>query len=159
MRVCSTPAGKTRHELLLELILPAGMDSDSRTVARAIRRLCSLGIRPDWWKLEPPAGRGGLARDRDRHQRERPRRVGAWCCSGLSAPGGQELLASFEVVAPFPIVKGFRGRPDHLLRCGPLDRLAGRIDDEGGGRRARRQVQGAGRRLAALCDAPRREAA
>src|SRR3546814_11469826 len=46
-------ARRTRHELLIEIILPEGMPSDSRTIARAIHRFYAVGIRHDWWKLEP----------------------------------------------------------------------------------------------------------
>src|SRR3546814_9319264 len=45
-------ARRTRHELLIEIILPEGMPSDSRTIARAIHCFYAIGIRPDWWKLE-----------------------------------------------------------------------------------------------------------
>ncbi len=117
---------KTRHELLLELILPQGMESDSRTVARAIRRLYALGIRPDWWKLEPltdPAAWREIASaiaDND------PLCRGV-VLLGLSAPEA-ELIASFEVVAPFPIVKGFAvGRT--IFYDVAREWLAGRIDD------------------------------
>ena len=46
---------KTRHELLVEIILPAGMPADAHTVARAISSIYQTGVRPDWWKLEPSA--------------------------------------------------------------------------------------------------------
>ena len=46
---------KTRHELLLEIILPQQMPVDSRTMSRALSRIYDLGVRPDWWKL-PPSG-------------------------------------------------------------------------------------------------------
>jgi 5-dehydro-2-deoxygluconokinase len=118
---------KTRHELLLELILPAGMDSDSRTVARAIRRLYSLGIRPDWWKLEPLQDAVAW-RETEMAINENDPLCRGVVLLGLSAPEA-ELLASFEVVAPFPIVKGFAvGRT--IFYDVARDWLAGRIDDE-----------------------------
>ncbi|ATC24229.1 5-dehydro-2-deoxygluconokinase [Caulobacter vibrioides] len=96
---------KTRHELLLELILPRGMSSDSRTVARAIRRLYALGIRPDWWKLEPLTDPDAWREIEIAIAENDPLCRGV-VLLGLSAPEA-ELVASFEVVAPFPIVKGF----------------------------------------------------
>jgi 5-dehydro-2-deoxygluconokinase len=96
---------KTRHELLLEVILPADPPMTSTTVARAIRRLNSIGVRPDWWKLEPavdPAAWGHIEaaiKDGDPHCR-------GVVMLGLSAPEA-ELIGSFEAAAPFEIVKGF----------------------------------------------------
>src|SRR5258707_1011812 len=44
---------KTRHELLVEVTLPSAMPVDAHTAARAISRIYEIGVRPDWWKLEP----------------------------------------------------------------------------------------------------------
>lgn len=96
---------KTRHELLLELILPRGISSDSKTVARAIHRLYDLGIRPDWWKLEPLTDPDAWRAIETAIAEHDPLCRGV-VLLGLSAPEA-ELVASFEVVAPFPIVKGF----------------------------------------------------
>src|SRR3546814_7932226 len=46
-------ARKTGHELLVEIIAANAGPVDDHTVARAIQRLYDLGMRPDWWKLEP----------------------------------------------------------------------------------------------------------
>jgi 5-dehydro-2-deoxygluconokinase len=96
---------KTRHELLLEVILPRGMESDSHTVARAIRRLYAIGVRPDWWKLEPVADPAAW-REIEIAVNENDPLCRGVVLLGLSAPEA-ELLASFEVAAPFPIIKGF----------------------------------------------------
>jgi 5-dehydro-2-deoxygluconokinase len=118
---------KTRHELLLELILPQGMDSDSKTVARALRRLYALGIRPDWWKLEPSTDPAAWREIEVAIIDNDPLCRGV-VLLGLSAPEA-ELVASFEVVAPFPIVKGFAvGRT--IFYDVARDWLANRIDDE-----------------------------
>jgi 5-dehydro-2-deoxygluconokinase len=96
---------RTRHELLLEVILPEGIPADSTTVARAISRIYALGVRPDWWKLEPAADAEAWSRIA-----EAVRRGDSYCRGvvllGLSAPE-EELVASFEVAASFPLVKGF----------------------------------------------------
>jgi 5-dehydro-2-deoxygluconokinase len=41
------------RELILEIIPNADHWGDGLIVARVIRRLYELGVRPDWWKLEP----------------------------------------------------------------------------------------------------------
>src|SRR3546814_6899539 len=46
-------ARKTGHELLVEIIAANAGPVADHTVARAIQRLYDLGMRPDWWKLEP----------------------------------------------------------------------------------------------------------
>lgn len=118
---------KTRHELLVEVILPGGMDSDSRTVARAIRRLYAIGVRPDWWKLEPVADPDAWSEISAAVNENDPLCRGVLLL-GLSAPEA-ELLASFAVAAPFPIVKGFAvGRT--IFYDVAREWLSDRIDDE-----------------------------
>jgi 5-dehydro-2-deoxygluconokinase len=118
---------KTRHELLLELILPADMASDSHTVARGIRRLYGLGVRPDWWKLEPLTDPAAWREIEVAITENDPLCRGV-VLLGLSAPE-DELLASFAVVAPFPIVKGFAvGRT--IFYDVAREWLAHRIDDD-----------------------------
>ena len=98
-------ARKTSHELLLEIIPPAGSRVDGTTAARAIRQIYARGIRPDWWKLEPAADPVAWS-NIERAVAE----CDPWCRGvvllGLSAPE-EELIASFEVAASFKIVKGF----------------------------------------------------
>lgn len=96
---------KTRHELLVEVILPKGLDSDSHTVARAIRRLYAIGVRPDWWKLEPAVDPAAW-REIEAAVNENDPLCRGVVLLGLSAPEA-ELLASFEIAARFPIIKGF----------------------------------------------------
>jgi 5-dehydro-2-deoxygluconokinase len=96
---------KTRHELLMEVILPSGMPVDANTAARAISRIYEIGVRPDWWKLEPSSSPATWKNI------ERAIAQGDPYCRGvvllgLSAPQS-ELAASFAVAAPFKIVKGF----------------------------------------------------
>jgi 5-dehydro-2-deoxygluconokinase len=96
---------KTRHELLIEIILHAGKTTDAHTDARAISRIYEIGVRPDWWKLEPslsPANWGNI---------ESAIAQGDPYCRGvvllgLSAPHSQ-LVGSFAAAAQFNIVKGF----------------------------------------------------
>jgi len=137
---------KTRHELLVEVILPPDMPVDSQTVARALRQIYALGVRPDWWKLEPAldpdAWRAieAAINDNDPYCR-------GVLVLGLSAPEA-ELIASFEAAAPFAVVKGFAvGRT--IFYDVARDWFAGRIDSAAA-------VQAMTRNLTVLADAWRR---
>jgi 5-dehydro-2-deoxygluconokinase len=118
---------KTGHELLLEVIVPSTMPTSATTVATAIRRLYAIGVRPDWWKLEPAANSEAW-----RHIETAISECDPLCRGvvllGLSAPEA-ELIASFEVAAPFNIVKGFAvGRT--IFQDAARDWFANRISDE-----------------------------
>jgi 5-dehydro-2-deoxygluconokinase len=96
---------KTRHELLIEVILPGDMPVDAHTVARAISRIYEIGVRPDWWKLEPSSRAATWQNIESAIARGDPYCRGV-VLLGLSTPQS-ELAASFAVAAPFKIVKGF----------------------------------------------------
>jgi 5-dehydro-2-deoxygluconokinase len=137
---------KTRHELLVEVILPAGMPADAHTVARAISRIYDLGVRPDWWKLETCASPAAWKNI------ERAIARGDPYCRGvvlLGLPASQgELVRSFIAAAAFNVVKGFAvGRTifDEVARGW----FGGEVSDEAA-------VQGMAERLAALVIAWRR---
>jgi len=95
----------TGHELLLEILTPDGMEITDDSTAESIRRLYEIGIKPDWWKLEPTASAAawqnivGAVEDHDRRCR-------GIVLLGLSAPIA-ELTASFEAAARFRLIKGF----------------------------------------------------
>ena len=117
---------KTRHELLLEIIAPPDGAVDATTIARAVERFYDLGVKPDWWKLEPmddPAAWRNIeatiaARD--------PFCRGVLVL-GLSQPT-ETLLAAFEATARVPVVKGFAvGRT--IFHEPARAWLAGEIDD------------------------------
>jgi len=134
---------KTRHEFLLEIITPTDMPLDELTVARAIRRLYDIGLKPDWWKLEP-ASTPATWRNIEAAIVENDPYCRGVVLLGLSAPEA-ELLASFDAAAPARIVKGFAvGRT--IFNDVARGWLAGEIDDEG----AVEQLAG---RLATLVDA------
>jgi 5-dehydro-2-deoxygluconokinase len=96
---------KTRHELLLEVILPSGLPVDAHTVARAISRIYEIGVRPDWWKLEPSSNSATWRNIESAIARADPYCRGV-VLLGLSAPPS-ELVSAFAAAAPFRIVKGF----------------------------------------------------
>ncbi|MCB2013413.1 MAG: 5-dehydro-2-deoxygluconokinase [Sphingobium sp.] len=117
---------KTGHELLLELIVPKGCDVKNDTVARTIERFYALGVRPDWWKLEPSEDPQAWSNIQQAILENDPRCRGV-VLLGLAAPD-DALLRSFEVAAPFPIVKGFAvGRT--IWADAARQWLKGEIDD------------------------------
>ena len=120
-------ARKVGRELLIELVAGKHGKLADDTIARALGELYALGIKPDWWKLEPQASDAAW------------RAIGAviagndpWCRGvvllGLDAPH-EELEAAFAATADTPIVKGFAvGRT--IFRDAAESWLAGRIDDD-----------------------------
>jgi 5-dehydro-2-deoxygluconokinase len=96
---------KTRHELLLEIILPREMPTDSRTMSRALSQIYALEVRPDWWKLTPSGGAAHWQAIQDTIRQEDPLCRGVLLL-GMSQPD-TELIARFADAAPFRIVKGF----------------------------------------------------
>jgi 5-dehydro-2-deoxygluconokinase len=119
-------ARRLGRELLIEIVCgrhgPVGTD----TVARALAELYALGIKPDWWKLEPQASREAWRETGDVIAAHDP-----WCRGvvllGLEAPEA-ELQRAFATAADAPIVKGFAvGR---TIFAEPARHwLAGSIDD------------------------------
>ena len=78
---------------------------DDHTIERALTELYDLGIRPDWWKLEPQVSTAAWRNiEAVINQRD------AWCRGvvllGLEAPQN-ELEAAFKAVADIDVVKGF----------------------------------------------------
>ncbi len=114
------------RELLVEIIAGRHGPLTDETVAAVLRRLYDLGIRPDWWKLEPQATRaawqqiGEVIRTRDPF------------CRGvvlLGLEAAEDVLeAAFQAAAGDSIVKGFAvGR---TIFAAPADAwLRGTIDD------------------------------
>ncbi len=116
----------TRHELLLEVIASKAGPVDATTVARAMQRVYDLGVRPDWWKLEPAADAATWAAIAGTIEARDPLCRGVLVL-GLSAPE-DALIASFKTAARFDVVKGFAvGRT--IFEAPAPHWLAGRIDD------------------------------
>ncbi len=114
----------TGHELLLEIIPPAGSDVTDDTVARAMARFYALGVAPDWWKLQPP-GQPAWERIASVIEANDP-----WCRGvlllGLEV-SADRLAEGFRIAAGQPWCKGFAvGRsifaePLHEWFSGDLD--------------------------------------
>ena len=100
---------------------------DSHTIARAIQRLYDLGMKPDWWKLEPTDDRAAWVHVETTIRANDPHCRGVLLL-GLSAPQ-DALIASFEAAAETPIIKGFAvGRT--IFAEAAEQWLTGRMDDE-----------------------------
>jgi 5-dehydro-2-deoxygluconokinase len=118
---------KTGHELLLEIITPEGMSRDAMTVARAMNQLYRVGIRPDWWKLEPNEQAEAWRNVEDVIARNDPLCRGVLLL-GLSAPV-ETLLKMFGASALSAVVKGFAvGRT--VFQAPAVAWLSGKIDDD-----------------------------
>jgi 5-dehydro-2-deoxygluconokinase len=119
---------KLGHELLLEIILPSGMPAEEDTVARAMRRFYELGMRPDWWKLEPDP-RSGYWRHAEAVIAQYDPGCQGILLLGLSALP-DTLIQSFQIAASFPMVKGFAvGRT--IFYDVARSWMLGDIDDDG----------------------------
>ena len=118
----------TGHELLLEVIPPSvtpmSVQADA-AVLRAVQRLYTIGLKPEWWKLAPLQSSGwealaALVAARDPHCR------GA-VILGLNQPV-EDLVRGFAA-ATHPLVKGFMvGRS--LWVEAATRWLRGELDDE-----------------------------
>ena len=92
------------HELLVEVIPPAGSAQDDQTMVRSLQLIYQHGIRPDWWKL-PPQSKTSWAAISELVAREAPHCRGV-ILLGLDAPAA-ELMQAFTDSAAFPLCKGF----------------------------------------------------
>ncbi len=119
-------ARKVGRELLIEIIAGKNGALDEYTIATALEELYGLGIKPDWWKLEPQASKAAWANIEAVIAKNDP-----WCRGvvllGLDAPH-DELEAAFAATADATIVKGFAvGRT--IFAKAAEEWLAGRMDD------------------------------
>jgi 5-dehydro-2-deoxygluconokinase len=111
-------ARKVGRELLIEII--AGKHGELRedTVARALEEIYALGIKPDWWKLEPLDSTTAWARTE----------AVIIVILGLDAPV-DELEQSFKACAEAELVRGFAvGRT--IFADAAKAWLSGRMSDD-----------------------------
>ena len=115
-------------ELLLEVIAGGlGAAVDDRTTAAVIQRFYDLGVRPDWWKLEPMATDAAWSQACRAVERNDPWSRGIVV---LGRGESEERLAeSFAAAARLPAVKGFAvGRT--IFAPAARAWLAGEMSDE-----------------------------
>lgn len=119
---------QTGHELLLELIPPRELPCDAHTVARGMAQIYDRGVRPDWWKLPPPANAqewSAIHAVVDEHDP---------LCRGVLLLGleasEEQLWQGFRAAAGQPLCKGFAvGRS--LFADAAACWFAGTLDDAG----------------------------
>jgi 5-dehydro-2-deoxygluconokinase len=120
-------ARRLGRELLIEIIAGKHGTLQPDTIATILERLYTLGIRPDWWKLEPQADAAAW-RATAQVIAKHDRLCRGIVLLGLEAPEA-ELEAAFAVAAREPLVKGFAvGRT--LFNEAARRWLKGEIGDE-----------------------------
>ncbi len=119
-------ARRVGRELLIEIIASKHGPIDNHTTARAMAELYSLGIKPDWWKLEPhvrPEAWDEIGKVIDKND---PLCRGI-VLLGLDAPE-EELAEAFRAVSGKKHVKGFAvGRT--IFNGAAVGWFGGKIDD------------------------------
>jgi 5-dehydro-2-deoxygluconokinase len=120
-------ARRLGRELLVEIIAGRHGPLGPKTVASVLERLYDLGIKPDWWKLEPLADAASWRATAAVIERHDPLCRGI-VLLGLEAPEA-ELEVAFGVAGREPLVRGFAvGRT--LFNDAARRWLKGEIDDE-----------------------------
>ncbi len=126
LRTLFDASRKVGRELLIEIIAGKHGKLDDHMIERALTELYDLGIRPDWWKLEPQASVTSW-RNIEAVINARDPFCRGVVLLGLEAPQ-QELETAFAAVANISIVKGFAiGRT--IFAEAAENWLAGRITD------------------------------
>ncbi|MBT1158834.1 5-dehydro-2-deoxygluconokinase [Aminobacter anthyllidis] len=127
LRTLFEAARKVGRELLIEIIAGKHGKLDENTIPRALEELYALGIKPDWWKLEPQASAAAWKKieavitDSDPYCR-------GVVLLGLEAPL-VELEVAFAATADASVVKGFAvGRS--IFAHAAEEWLAGRMNDQ-----------------------------
>lgn len=120
-------AARSLHrEVLVEIICGKHGELKDDTSARVMHRLYELGIKPDWWKLEPQKSAKAWANITAEIEAYDPSCRGI-VMLGLDAPAA-ELMAAFRIAKAVKRVKGFAvGR---TIFADPARAwMAGKIDD------------------------------
>ena len=105
LRDLYTTARKVGRELLVEIIASKNGPMNKSTIARVMAELYTIGIKPDWWKLEPQADSAAWDEISDTIDNYDPHCRGI-VLLGLEAPE-EELAKGFAAVAGKKYVKGF----------------------------------------------------
>jgi 5-dehydro-2-deoxygluconokinase len=138
------------RELLIEIIASKNGRVDDDTIARVLKRLYDLGIKPDWWKLEGQETAAAWSRIAHVVAAADPLCRGVMLL-GLEAPE-DELARAFEIARSCDLVKGFAvGRTIFVEPA--QEWFAGRIGDA----EAIERMAGTFARLCALWRESKRE--
>ncbi len=135
-------ARRIGRELLIEIIAGKHGALDDDTVALVLDEIYALGIKPDWWKLEPQASSTAWA-NIERTIRQHDPLCRGIVLLGLEAPA-EQLRAAFKATADTPLVRGFAvGRT--IFIDAARQWLAGTMSDDDA-------VADMARRFSALCE-------
>ncbi|MCA0278134.1 MAG: 5-dehydro-2-deoxygluconokinase [Proteobacteria bacterium] len=127
LRTLFEAARKVGRELLVEIIAGKHGKLDENTIPRALEELYALGIKPDWWKLEPQASAAAWKKIEAVINTNDPYCRGV-VLLGLEAPLA-DLEVAFAATADAAVVKGFAvGRS--IFAHAAEEWLAGRMDDQ-----------------------------
>ncbi|MFJ6322474.1 MULTISPECIES: 5-dehydro-2-deoxygluconokinase [unclassified Rhizobium] len=105
LRTLFEAARKVGRELLVEIIASKNGPLTDDTIPTALEELYALGIKPDWWKLEPQESTAAWKKIDAVIAKNDPLCRGI-VLLGLEAPA-EELIRSFEATLAAPSVKGF----------------------------------------------------
>lgn len=126
LRTLYEAARKVGRELLVEIIAGKNGSVKDDTVSRALAELYALGIKPDWWKLEPQTTSAAWSNIEKVIKANDPFCRGI-VLLGLDAPE-DDLARAFETTAGHATIKGFAvGRT--IFSTVAESWLAGKIDD------------------------------
>ncbi|HET8728247.1 MAG TPA: 5-dehydro-2-deoxygluconokinase [Alphaproteobacteria bacterium] len=126
LSILSDACRQTRHELLLEVIPSRTTAPNGYVVAQVLERFYDLGIRPDWWKLQPPSNESGWAAITAVVERRDPFCRGVLLL-GLEAPE-EELRYALMLASRQPVCRGFAiGRT--IFGAAAEDWFSGRLTD------------------------------
>jgi 5-dehydro-2-deoxygluconokinase len=118
---------RAKRELLIEIICGRHGVVEDGTVASVLDRLYGLGIRPDWWKLEPQRSSTAWSEIAKVVERRDP------YCRGILLLGleaaEKSLLDDFQLAAECSLVKGFAVGRTIFSEAAP-QWFAGAIGDE-----------------------------
>ncbi|HEY5818407.1 MAG TPA: 5-dehydro-2-deoxygluconokinase [Mesorhizobium sp.] len=143
LRTLYEASRKVGRELLVEIIAGKNGKLGEDTIAQALTELYALGIKPDWWKLEPQSSARAWSEIGEVIAANDPLCRGV-VLLGLEAPI-DDLKAAFAATRDASIVKGFAvGRT--LFAHAAEQWLAGKMDDD-------KAVADMASRFAVLCDA------
>ncbi|WP_432287178.1 5-dehydro-2-deoxygluconokinase [Aminobacter sp. BA135] len=127
LRTLFEAARKVGRELLIEIIAGKHGKLDENTIPRALEELYALGIKPDWWKLEPQASAAAWQKIEAVVTTNDPYCRGV-VLLGLEAPLA-ELEVAFAATSDASVVKGFAvGRS--IFAHAAEEWMAGRMDDQ-----------------------------
>jgi 5-dehydro-2-deoxygluconokinase len=105
LRTLFEASRRVGRELMVEVIAGQHGTLDETTLARALGELYTLGIKPDWWKLEPQESPAAWRAIEAVVQTHDPFCRGI-VMLGLDAPADR-LEAAFQASSGIPMIKGF----------------------------------------------------